>query len=113
MPSATVTVDAPIDKVFTLLADLTTHPGWSPDVLSATQSTDGPVRLGTRFRHEIKGIVKSEIGITVHDKPNSVEFRGSVKMGDVCHLFSLTAEGDRTRVDTRSSKCARGVSGSC
>ena len=100
MPTATVTVDRPIGDVFALLADLTTHPTWSPDVVSASQITEiGPVGLGARFRIKIKGAGESEMEITVYDEPTRVEFRGSDKMGEARHLFSLTPEGDRTRVD--------------
>ena len=99
MPTATVTVDRPIGDVFVLLADLTTHPTWSQMVVSASQITDGPVGLGTRFRHTIKGEGESEVGITVYEEPTQVEFRGSDRMGEARHLFSLTPEGERTRVD--------------
>ena len=50
MPTAAANIDRSIAEVFALLADLTTHPTWSPDVLSATQITTGPVGLGARFK---------------------------------------------------------------
>ena len=99
MPSATVTVDAPIADVFALLADLTTHPTWSPDVLSARQITDAPLGVGTRFRNEIRGVGESEVEVTEYEEPTRVEFLGHPNMGDVRHLFTLTSQGERTRVD--------------
>ena len=54
MPTATATIDRPIAEVFALLADLTTHPTWSPDMVSASQITDGPIGLGTRFLQKIR-----------------------------------------------------------
>ena len=99
MPTATVTIDRSIAEVFALLADLTTHPAWSPDVVSASKIMDAPVGLGTRFQFELKGLGKSEIEITEYEEPTRVEFRGRNKMGDTRHLFSLTAVSQRTRVD--------------
>ncbi len=96
MPSATVTVDAPIADVFALLADLTTHPTWSPDVLSASQITDAPLGVGTRFRNEIRGVGESEVEVTEYDVRTRVEFLGHPNMGDVRHLFWLTSQAERT-----------------
>ena len=99
MPTATVTIDAPIADVFALLADMTTHPTWSPDVLSGSQLGDGPVGLGTRFQLELKGPGESEQEITEYDEPTRVQFSGRTRMGDTRHRFFLTPEGERTRVD--------------
>ena len=99
MATGSVTVDAPIDDVFALLADLTTSDAWNPDALSTTQLTDGPLGLSTRFQHKIKGVGDGEVEITVYEEPRRVEFRGNYNMGEVRHLFSLAGEGDRTRVD--------------
>ena len=109
MPSATVTVDGPIAGVFALSADLTTHLTWSPDVLSASQITDGPVGLSTRFRNEIRGVGESEVEITEDDEPTRVEFLGRPNMDDVRHLFPLTFQGERTRVDQVLEMRLRGL----
>ena len=109
MPTATVTIGRPVIEVFALLADLTTHPTWSPDVLSASKITDDTLGLGTRFRLELKGLGEAEVEITEYDEPARVEFRGRSRMGDTRHLFSLTPEGERTRVDQVLEMRPRGL----
>ena len=109
MPTAAVTVDGPIAEVFALLADLRTHPKWSPDLVSASQITNGPVGLSTRSRTEIKGIGGGEVETITYDAPYLVEFLGSYSMGESRHLFSLTAEGERTKVDQVLEMRLRGI----
>ena len=109
MPTATVIIDRSIAEAFALLADLTTHPTWSPDVLSASKITDDPVGLGTRFQFELKGIGKGEPEITEYDEPTRVQFSGRIRMGDTRHLFSLMTVGERTRVDQVLEMRPRGL----
>ena len=95
----THTVNGPIGDVFALVADLTTHPTWSPDVKSCSKITDSPVGLGTRFLIELQGLGKMELEVTEYEVPSRVKFSGRHRMGDTRHLFAMTPDGERTRVD--------------
>ena len=77
--------------------------------MSASQISDGPVGLGTRFHTEVKGIGWGEVETITYDAPNLVEFLGNYSMGESRHLFSLTAEGERTSVDQVLEMGLRGI----
>lgn len=60
---ATIVVDAPIEDVFRVVADPTTHPQWSDDELTVEQTGDGTWRTsavmkGRHFSAELTETVR-------------------------------------------------------
>lgn len=51
---AEVTVRRPADQVFAYLADLANLPEWQGNVLRATVTTPGPVRVGTEYTQTMR-----------------------------------------------------------
>jgi hypothetical protein len=45
-----VTVNRPVEAVFTFVSDATNDPGWHTDILEASRTGDGPIGLGTVFK---------------------------------------------------------------
>jgi uncharacterized membrane protein len=43
-------LNRPVDQVFAFLADPAKQPAWQSDLIEIEQLTEGPMRVGTRFR---------------------------------------------------------------
>ncbi len=50
-----VTIKAPVDEVFDLVADERNEPKYNPRIVRAEKVTEGPVGAGARFIAEPKG----------------------------------------------------------
>lgn len=86
--------NAPIEKVFDLLADHTKHPLWDPYMLEASLLNEGPIVKGSKgitigkFRGRI---VESEIYYDAYDRPKFVSggsSSGSVIGKNSCEFIS-------------------------
>ncbi len=67
-----VTIDAPVEEVFDLVADERTEPRYNPRIASAEKLSDGPVGEGTRFTAQPKGMgARGQMSIEVlqYDRP--------------------------------------------
>jgi hypothetical protein len=51
-----VTIDAPVDEVFDLVADERNEPRYNPRIVRAEKVSEGPVGKGSRFVAEPKGM---------------------------------------------------------
>ncbi|MFC8502509.1 SRPBCC family protein [Pedococcus sp. NPDC057267] len=51
-----VTIDAPVEEVFDLVADERNEPAYNPRIARAEQLGDGPVGPGSRFLATPRGI---------------------------------------------------------
>ena len=47
---STITIQAPIDRVYAYLADFRRHPEWAKNLSKVTQVTPGPIAVGTVFK---------------------------------------------------------------
>lgn len=47
-----ITIQAPVEKVYAYLADFRRHPEWVKNVSKVTQTTSGPIEVGTTFKTE-------------------------------------------------------------
>ena len=45
-----ITIDAPVKKVFAVWSDIERYSDWADPVLLREKLTDGPTRIGTRFK---------------------------------------------------------------
>lgn len=74
----TITINRPIDEVFTFFADAENDRIWRPAVKEITR--DGPLAVGTRYRQRIAGPggrpVAADFEITEYRPNEAVGFRG-------------------------------------
>jgi uncharacterized membrane protein len=49
---SSVTIQAPVEKVYTYLADFRRHPEWAQNLSKVTQTSSGPIGIGTTFKTE-------------------------------------------------------------
>jgi len=67
-----VTIDAPVEEVFDLVADESNEPRYNPRIVRADKVSDGPVGTGTRFVAEPKGMGnrgRMTVEILEYDRP--------------------------------------------
>ncbi|MET7873451.1 SRPBCC family protein [Streptomyces cyaneofuscatus] len=75
---ATVTIDRPIDAVFTYLADGRNDPDFSPRVLKIDKSPDGATKAGTIFHSTVKDAgmkTQRDFEITELTTPTRIRWR--------------------------------------
>ncbi len=68
-----VTIDAPVEVVFDLVADERNEPRYNPRIARAEKVTDGPVGRGARFVAEPKGMgTRGEMTLEIldYDRPH-------------------------------------------
>lgn len=68
-----VTIDAPVEEVFDMVADERNEPRYNPRIGRAEKVSDGPVGTGARFVAEPKGMgAKGEMTLEVveYDRPH-------------------------------------------
>ena len=92
-------VPAPVDEVFSFISNVTESAVRNEDIISATQLTDGPVGVGTRFEMEHKNMGKMEVEVTEYSKPDRILFLGSSPKFSASHEYRFTSEGEGTRMD--------------
>lgn len=84
MPSGTVVADLPAtpEKVWEIITDLESAPGWVPDLLSVRRLDSGPVGVGSRFE-EVMNVQgrKTDMKVTIHefDAPRVIAHSGEGK----------------------------------
>jgi len=72
-----IEVKAPVDRVFSYLADFTNRPGWEGDVVSVEKTSEGPVDVGSTFEmivREISGVGLGSGKVQVSKEVEIVEF---------------------------------------
>ena len=58
---STITIQAPIDRVYAYLADFRRHPEWAKNLSKVTQVTPGPIAVGTVFKTQ-EGVPPVRVG---------------------------------------------------
>ena len=96
----TIDVKAPADKIWGLVGDFKRHNEWAGHGLQATQTSDGPVGVGTTYATTAKqfGTQKEQSTVTTHDAPKRFEWDSKGALGTVHHWFALEQAGDVTTV---------------
>jgi uncharacterized membrane protein len=77
--NASIQIARPPEEVFAYLDDLSRHTEWQEQLREVRVETDGPTRVGTRFRQKRKvpgSIQETTYEITEHDPPRSASWRG-------------------------------------
>lgn len=105
MPGFTRTtrIERPVDAVYGYVVDLERVPEWMPRVRESTVLTEGPLRVGTRFRQRRLAGGKERVADieVVGCEPGRLHALQLTILGITMRLtFAFTPEGDRaTRVD--------------
>ena len=102
MPSAqhSVTIDRPIDQVFTFFTTPSNEYQWRDHVKEI--EAKGPPAAGTRIHHVVKGPggigIPADIEITAYEPTSRYAFRGIQGPVRPVGEFLFTADGERTTV---------------
>ncbi len=94
-----VTIGAPVEEVFDLVADERTEPRYNPRIASAEKLSEGPVGAGTRFTAEPKGMgAKGQMSIEVleYDRPRRLHNIVRSSYMHVDGTLTFTPVGDQT-----------------
>jgi len=79
--SSLVVIDAPIDRVWAVLADVQAQPSWMTEMKAIRVLDDGPVRVGLRCEADVR-----MFGITVTDPVTITEFEPP-------HRYAISHDG--------------------
>ena len=96
----TVTVNAPVDKVFEAICDLTRHADWAAADIVITADQEGPPAVGHTYSSGKDGGKPDRVTITSITPNKSLGFH--VVMPNNWELdwqISVTPDGDGTRVE--------------
>ena len=92
-----VTINRPQEVVFDYCVDLSNELEWNPDVQSMEKLTDGPVRLGTKYRAKWTRSRHIICECTRFDRPNSWTYVNGGPV-EVTLKITLTPDGSGTRL---------------
>jgi hypothetical protein len=96
---ASLTIDAPAQRVFDRLADVASWPSWMPRSFAPVvrAGTPSPLRPGDRVRVKISGApLASTLKVSKLDRPNELAWRGGVRgLLWAEHRFVFEPIGDR------------------
>jgi hypothetical protein len=94
-------LDAPIDRVYELIEDVTRWPAWWPSVLEVRELTPGEEGVGAAFAFTFRGrlpyLLRFDLRTTRHEPPTALEGRATGELEGEGR-WSLRADGDRTVV---------------
>lgn len=110
--SATEWIAATPEAVFAFLQDVTHFPEVLTSVVRAEKITDGPVRVGTRFREtrKINGReATAEIEVTAHEPPRRYSATSAQGGITATYHYTLTPEKHGTRINLQAEATATGL----
>jgi carbon monoxide dehydrogenase subunit G len=98
----TEVVNRPMDDVFAYLSDPQKHAEWVGPVVSDSNQSEGATHEGTTF-HEDGKLLGRRVGsnwtVTKYDPPHAYEQEAKIGKAHMRVAFTLTAEGEGTRID--------------
>ena len=102
MPSQQVTINAPAEKVFGYVADISKHGEWgSPSQkLQVEKTSAGPVGQGSTFKSTGQqfGTQNDTVTITEYVPNQKVVYESQGKAGHIRHSFDITPAGAGVQV---------------
>ena len=93
------TIRRPASEVFRVVADIPGFAEWNPTIQSSRLLSEGEVGDGTRFEFGIRGMGKQQLEVTRFERDRSIRFEPRSGMMDGGHLFTLSDDGQGTRLD--------------
>lgn len=93
-----ITINAPVDRVFSYVADFPRHSEWARQPLKIEAT--GPIQQGSKFKSVGKQFGEHEDEVTVTEfVPNQkLAFESMGDAGHLRHAFTLAGEGGGTRL---------------
>lgn len=105
MPEQQITINAPAEKVFTYLADISKHGEWGnpSQKLQVEKTSAGPVGQGSTFKSVGQQFGRQDDTVTITEYvPNQrVVYESQGKAGHIRHTFEITPSGEGTQVTKR------------
>ena len=102
MPEQQIVINAPAEKVFSYLADISKHGEWGQpsQKLQVEKTSEGPIGQGSTFRSVGQQFGRQEDTVTITEYvPNQrVVYESQGKAGHIRHAFQLAAADGGTRV---------------
>jgi uncharacterized protein YndB with AHSA1/START domain len=92
-------IDRPVPQVFAVIADVANLAKWNPTIKSARKTSAGDVGEGTQFEMEVDGFGAVPQTLEEFERDRRARYVPHFKVMAGGHRFTLTAEGDKTRVD--------------
>jgi uncharacterized protein YndB with AHSA1/START domain len=95
-------IDRPPKRVFEFLADSSNAPRIVPSIKSSVKLTEGPVRVGTRYRETrlMNGKEQpTELEVSEYAEPNVYAVRNVTDGIETVYRYTLQPEKDGTRID--------------
>ena len=97
-----ITVNAPVEKVFEAVRDLTRLAEWAAHEITITAETDGPVEIGHTFSSGKLGKELDRITVTEHSPNNRFGFHVVMPNGwELDWLIKVSAENGGTKVERK------------
>jgi hypothetical protein len=100
-----ISIDVPAGQVYDYVADFPRHAEWSGNGLQVTQTTDGPVVVGTVYATTAKqfGTQREHSTITELSPGTAFAWESKGALGLARHRFALAGDGASTTV-TKSAQ---------
>jgi len=95
-----VTIEAPIGRVFDLMADTRNEPRWNSRVSSAALVSDEPVRQGSEFTTVNRGRTFRAV-LTEYDRPRHLGFDVTGDVMTIHGSLDFAEQGESTRMTGR------------
>jgi hypothetical protein len=95
-----ISINAPVDKIFAYVSDFTRHGEWGGHGLAVTREGDGAITVGSKFSTTAKnfGTQREQSTITEMNPPKEFGWDSVGALGRVHHWFSLSEESGTTTV---------------
>lgn len=92
-----VTINRPIDQVFAFVANPDNNPNWQPEVIEHRKLTDGPMDVGTKFRHVSKFMGRRiEVNGRVTEFEPNLKIAFEVESGTLLYTIDYQMESVRS-----------------
>ena len=98
----TVTVNAPVEKVFEAISDLTRHASWAAADIAITADQEGPPAVGHTYSSGKEGGKQDQVTITSLTPNESLGFRVVMPNGwELDWEMSVSPDGEGTKVERK------------
>jgi len=92
-------IQRPIDEVFSVIAEAGSYAKWNPTILSSRTMNEGELRLGSTFEWRLRGFGRVVQQFGEFEKNRRIRIVPRMKILEGGHRFTLTAQGNGTRID--------------
>jgi len=102
MPEQSITINAPAEKVFNYVADISKHSEWGNpgQKLSVEKTSDGPIGMGSTFKSTGQqfGTQNDTVKITEYVPNQKLAYEADGNAGLIRHTFEIAPSGEGVQV---------------